>query len=122
MASKSNINRERKRILERIDALKSFPNTKTVRQLRKELQAQLESVEEKSARQTELEVRRARGQARIEGNIARSNNLRRYHNYMHLIHQNFPDIKYGDIRKMFRLRKEGKEVSIPDVIWQNPSP
>jgi len=122
MTSRSDIKRERKRILERIDALKSFPNTKTVRQLRKELKAQLEAIEIKSARQAELKVRRTTRQIRIEGNISRANNLRRYHNYMRLIHQNFPDIRYSDIRKMFRLRKEGKEVSIPDVIWQNPSP
>ena len=57
-----------------------------------------------------------------EGKISRSSKLKNYHRYIRLIHDNFPEVPYQEIRKEFEARKEGKEGSIPDVVWQNPSP
>lgn len=53
---------------------------------------------------------------------ARSEGLKKYHRYIRLIHSNFPELNYADIRKQFKIRKKGKESSIPDVVWKNPSP
>ena len=38
------------------------------------------------------------------------------------IRNNFPDLSYNQIRTQFAKRKSGQGVSIPDVVWQNPSP
>src|SRR2546427_8436706 len=54
-----------------------------------------------------------------KANRTRSSKLRKYHHYIRLIQDNFPDLDYNTIRKQLSERKQGKEVSIPDVIWQN---
>ena len=58
----------------------------------------------------------------IETNLSRASKLRKYHHYIRLIKDNFPELEYNTIRKQLSERKQGKEVSIPDAIWQNPSP
>jgi len=55
-------------------------------------------------------------------NISRSSKLKRYHQYIRLIRDNFPDLTHAEIRKQFARRRNQEDVSIPDAVWQNPSP
>lgn len=117
--------REKRRIQRQIDALKSFPNTKTVRKLRKELQEKLRRIElqlkkTKKGRQTRLPV--SRKETQRQANLARSRKVHKYHNYIRQIVENYTDLTYSQVRKQFKERKQGKHTEIPDVIWRNPSP
>lgn len=104
---------QKKKLLEQLEALKLFPNNKLVKQLRKQIQ-------DKLARIASVEPRPV--VTSDKANITRSNKLRKYHRYIRLIRDNFPNLPYNQIRKQLFERKKGKEVSIPDVIWQDPSP
>ena len=110
---------DKQKITELIKSLVNFPNTQTVRKLRRELQAQLDKITGREQKLVERE--QAREEKVIESRVSRSNKLKKYHNYMRLMHDNRPDIPYSEIRRMYKDRREGKEVSIPDVVWQNPS-
>ncbi|MGH2611879.1 MAG: hypothetical protein ACRDFB_02385 [Rhabdochlamydiaceae bacterium] len=103
---------DKKKLFEQLDALKVFPNNKLVRQLRKQIQDKLSN----------LEVSKVKTPISVDSNLARSKGLKQYHHYMRLIRNNFPDLKYSEIRKQFSLRKQGKESKIPEAVWQNPSP
>ena len=106
---------EEKRNLEhQLDALKIFPDDNLVRKLRKQVQENLEQINLESKIPTKKEKQ--------DINLSRTNKLKKYHRYIRLIRNNFPELSYSDIRKQFSRRKQGNEVSIPDVIWQNPSP
>lgn len=100
---------DKQKLLEQLNALKLFPNNKLVKQLRKQIADKLKRLEKIEKRQ------------KPEPNKTRSGKLRRYHNYIRQIRNNFPDLSYNQIRSQLKKRKEGKEVSIPDAIWQNPS-
>ena len=104
---------EKRKLLEQLEALKIFPNNKLVKELRKQILAKLGRVEKKIP--FVLPPKR-------DVNISRAGKLKKYHRYMRLIRDNFPDLSYNKIRKQFSLRKKGNQVSIPDVVWQNPSP
>ena len=93
------------------EALKIFPNTKLVRAIRKQNKTKLGKIERKQKLKPKEKPKRSR-----------SKSLEKYHRYIRLIRDNFPNLSYGEIRRLFSLRKQGKQVSIPDVIWQNPSP
>lgn len=109
---------ERKNKLnEQLNALKIFPNTVLVRNLRKQIKAELEKLERKE------KVRFPRPEdVKTKANLSRSSKAKKYHRYIRLIRNNFPGLSYGDIRKQFSKRRRGKEVSISDAVWQNPSP
>ena len=94
-----------------LEALKIFPNTKLVRALQKQIKTKLEKIERKQKLKPKEKPKRSR-----------SKSLEKYHRYIRLIRDNFPNLSYGEIRRLFSLRKQGKQVSIPDVVWQNPSP
>lgn len=100
---------KKKRLLEQLDALKIFPKNKHVRELQKQIRAKLEKLEKKEKRSKPEKVPKH----------TRAAKLRKYHRYLRMIRDN---LKYSDIRSQFSKRRKGKEVSIPDVIWQNPSP
>ena len=93
------------------EALKIFPNTKLVRALRKQIKTKLEKIERKQKLKPKEKPKRSR-----------SKSLEKYHRYIRLIRDNFPNLSYGEISRLFSLRKQGKQVSILDVVWQNPSP
>ena len=97
-------------LLDQLQALKIFPKTRLVKELRNQIKKKLEKIEQKPI----LKQR--------QSNQSRSGKLRRYHNYIRQIQNNFPNLKYNQIRTQLAQRREGKQVSIPDVIWQNPSP
>ena len=102
----------RNKLLKRIDALKLFPNNNEVRILRSRTQKALERLE----KQTKVTVP-------PEPKVSkRSSSLKKHHRYIRLIRDNFPNLKYLDIRRQFGKRKSGEGVSIPDAVWQNPSP
>ena len=103
---------DKKKLLEQLDALKVFPNNKLVKQLRKQIQDKLSS----------LEVSKVKTEIPVNANLSRSKGLKQYHRYMRLIRNNFPNLKYSEIRKQFALRKQGQGSDIPDAVWQNPSP
>jgi hypothetical protein len=111
---------DKQKILKLLKALEDFPNIKIVRELREQLKNKLAKIESKERRKSEREKVKAR--RRIEAGLSRSSKLKKYHHYIRLIKDNYPDIPYDDIRRQFKARKEGKEVSIPDALWEDPSP
>jgi len=102
----------RQDLLNQLNALKKFPNNKLVRALRNQIKNKLKKLDKK---QKPLFKKRL-------ANISRSGKLRRYHNYIRQIRNNFPNLEYNKIRNQLSQRRQGKQVSIPDAVWQNPSP
>lgn len=103
-----------KRLQDRLDALKIFPSNKEVKILRERIKNQIKRLE-KQFDKTPKESQK-------NPNKTRSSKLKRYHNYIRQIRNNFPNLSYQQIRSELSQRKKGKHVSIPDAIWQNPSP
>jgi len=103
---------EKRKLLEQLKALKIFPNNKLVKELRKQIQVKLERTKKKIPFVPPKET----------ANFSRSSKLKKYHRYLRMIRDSFPNLKYNEIRKQFSERKKGQETDIPDVIWQNPSP
>jgi len=99
-------------LLDQLESLKKFPNNKLVKQLRNQIKNKLKKLDKK---QKPIIKKRL-------ANISRSGKLRRYHNYIRQIRNNFPNLKYNQIRSQLSQRRQGKQVSIPDAVWQNPSP
>jgi len=99
------------KLLKQLDALKIFPDNKLVKQLKNQIKTKLKKLETIKPAKT-----------KPDPNLVRSNKLKKYHNYIRQIRNNFPDLKYNQIRKQFAKRKKGTDVSIPDAVWQNPSP
>ena len=97
---------DRKKLLEQLDALKIFPNTKLVKELRQQIKKKLEKKQPKQSIPSQ----------------SRSIKLKKYHRYIKLVRNSFPELSHAEIRKQFSKRRSGKDVRIPDVIWQNPSP
>ena len=100
----------KEKLLEHLDALKDFPNNKLVRQLRQQIKTKIERLDV-----TTVPVSK-------NVNLSRSSKLKRYHKYIRLIRDNFPDLTHAEIRKQFARRRNQEDVSIPDAVWQNPSP
>ena len=102
------------KLLAQLKQLKGLPNFKEVQALRKRLQKELQKIKtyEKATRPIQI----------INLNQKRSGKLRRYHNYIRQIRNNFPNLSYNQIRKQLKERKSGFQVNIPDAVWQNPSP
>lgn len=106
----------KKELLEQLDSLKKFPNNILVRKLRKQISEKLKRLEKKEKEFKQKE------EPKIKSNQSRVAKLRKYHRYIRLVRDSFPNLSYSTIRRQFSKRKEGREVSIPDVVWQNPSP
>ena len=102
--------KEKEKLFEQLEALKIFPKNKLVKALRNQILAKLERSKEKIPIIMPKE------------NLTRSSKLKKYHRYLRMIRDNFPNLKYSEIRKQFARRKKEGESDIPDVIWQNPSP
>jgi hypothetical protein len=99
----------KQKLLEQLQALKLFPNNKQVKELRKQIKRKLLKLENPKEKKKQV-------------NLTRAGKLRRYHNYIRQIRNNFPNLQYNQIRSELSQRRKGQSVSIPDVIWQNPSP
>jgi predicted ester cyclase len=102
---------DKQKLLEQLNALKLFPNNKLVKQLRAQIISQLEKLDKKEP-VIKPKVKPSQ----------KASKLRKYHRYLRMIRDNFPDLTYSQIRTQFAKRKRGDEVSIPDAVWQNPSP
>lgn len=100
----------KEKLLEHLDALKDFPNNKLVRALKEQIQTKIERLEV-----TPVPISK-------NVNLSRSSKLKRYHKYIRLIRDNFPDLTHAEIRRQFVRRRNQEDVSIPDAVWQNPSP
>ena len=98
------------KLKQRLDALKIFPNNKEVKILRDRIKKQLSNLQKKQ-----------KPKPKEKANLTRSGKLRRYHNYIRQIRNNF-DLPYNQIRSELTKRRQGKPSKIPDAIWQNPSP
>ncbi|SHO47074.1 conserved hypothetical protein [Nitrosotalea sinensis] len=105
---------DKDKLAEQIESLKKLPQIKEVKALRQRLEKELGRFEEKKIIRVKPIVQSA--------NLSRSSKLKKYHRYLRMIRDNFPNLKYSDIRKQFSERRKGQESDIPDVIWQNPSP
>ena len=118
-----NLREQRKKIAAELRALKTFTNTVTVRKLRQELQQKLHELDAKIQKQ-ERAVKKPPSKKEIKqaANAVRAGKLRRYHNYIRQIRNNYPDLTYSQIRSQLTERKQGRQTAIPDVIWSNPSP
>lgn len=99
------------KLKERLDALKIFPNNKEVKILRNRIKKQLSNLQKKQPKKK-----------KEKSNLTRSGKLRRYHNYIRQIRNNFPNLEYNQIRGELTRRRQGKPSKIPDAVWQNPSP
>jgi len=102
---------DKQKLLEQLNALKLFPNNKLVKQLRAQIISQLEKLDKKEP-VIKPKVKPSQ----------KASKLRKYHRYLRMIRDNFPDLTYSQIRTQFAKRKRRDEVSIPDAVWQNPSP
>lgn len=104
---------DKEKLQRQLDALKLFPNNNLIRQLRAQIKEKISRLEKEET---------------IPANIipqpkpTKSHNLTKYHRYIRLIRDNFPQYSYLEIRKQFSKRRKGKESNIPDAVWQNPSP
>lgn len=103
------------KIKEQLEALKSLPRVKEVIALRQRLLKELQKLSQSTIAPVEVEVK-------TFANKKRSSKLRKYHRYIRLIRNNFPNLSVSEIRRQFKERRQGNEADIPDVIWQNPSP
>ena len=104
-----------RKLQEQLDALKIFPKSKLVKQLKKQIQDKIKQLEKTIKPPTPTNIQEI-------ANQSRSRKLKRYHRYVRLIRDNFPDLTIAQIRQQFSKRRSGKEVRIPDAVWQNPSP
>jgi len=100
----------KEKLLEHLDALKDFPNSKLVRALREQIKTKIEKLET-----TPVPISK-------NVNLSRSSKLKRYHNFIRQIRNSFPEYSYTQIRTQFAKRRNQEDVSIPDAVWQNPSP
>ena len=95
--------------------LKEFPNIKEIQNLKKRIR--LEKKKIKITPKSEKIV------SPTNVNLKRSSNMKKYHRYIRRIRDvYFPEMKYRYIQKQFKKRREEGNSSIPDVVWQNPSP
>ena len=95
--------------------LKEFPNIKEIQNLRKRIKSE--------KKKTRIKLKPVKITSQNKGNQKRSSNMKKYHRYIRRIRDvYFPEMKYRDIQKQFKKRREEDNSSIPDVVWQNPSP
>lgn len=113
---------DRRKIQAQLKALERFENTRTVRQLRQELKERLKAIDARLAHAAARQRFKRQRERRAESRLERSRKAKKYHHYIRLIRNNYPEHSYLEIRRMFAARKKGQEVSVPDPVWQNPSP
>ena len=105
-----------------IELLKQFPNTSTVKRLRRELSAQGKA----SERVAQLKDKKAvdKEKAATHANEMRASKMKRYYRYLKSIKENyFPDIPLRQLRTMYNRKKKGLDVAeIDDAVWDDPSP
>ncbi len=95
--------------------LKEFPNIKEIQNLKKRIKSE--------KKKTRIISKIAKVVTPKNGNMKRSSNMKKYHRYIRRIRDvYFPEMKYRDIQKQFKKRREEGTSSIGEAVWQNPSP
>jgi len=95
--------------------LKEFPNIKEIQNLKKRIRTE--------KRKTRITPKPKKITVPKNINLKRSSNMKKYHRYIRRIRDvYFPEMKYRDIQKQFKKRREDGNSLIPDAVWQNPSP
>lgn len=104
-----------KKLAELEKLLKEFPKIKEIQNLRKRI------ISEKKKTRTISKIVKVVIQK--NSNQKRSAKMIKYHRYIRRIRDvYFPEKKYRDIQSQFKKRKSEGNSTIPDVVWQNPSP
>ena len=95
--------------------LKEFPNIKEIQNLKKRIRSEKKKIK--------ITPKPEKITLPKNVNLKRSSSMKKYHRYIRRIRDvYFPEMKYRDIQKQFKKRREEGNSSIPDVVWQNPSP
>ena len=121
---------DKQRITELLQSLADFLNIPSARKLTKDLEQEIANIESKETKAVESIEAKA---ARVEkANILRSSKMKRHHFFTGKVYQVALDndvrkadgtsLTYLDVRRQYDTRKKGKDVSLPEVIWENPSP
>ena len=116
------LDEKKDKLNEQLEALKLFPDNNQIRILRSRINKQLESIEERERLEV-IEVIPTKEELQEVSYIARGKKLSRHHRYIRMIKDTyFPDMKYREIQKELKKRKEGKKSEIAEAVWENPSP
>ena len=116
------LDEKKDKLNEQLEALKLFPDNNQIRILRSRIDRQLEAIEERE-RLDVIEVIPTTEELQEVVNIARGKKLSRHHRFIRMIKDTyFPDMKYREIQKELKKRKEGKKSEISEAVWENPSP
>lgn len=103
---------EKEKLLEQLESLKNLPKYKEVKALKKRLEMELARLEKEPIVK----------EPKSSKNQKLSKSLKHHFRYLRMIRNNFPDLSWKELRKEFSKKRKGEKSSIPDVIWQNPSP
>jgi hypothetical protein len=113
---------EKQKILDQLQSLKTLPQVKEVKALKKRLEKELERINE-TIKPEKIEV--SKEEKQIIANARRSSHMKKKWNYVRQIYFNYPEISenYGlrEIFLMYSKRRKGQKIPIDDVYWQNPS-
>ena len=116
------LDEKKAKLNEQLEALKLFPDNNQIRILRSRINRQLESIGEREILEA-IEVIPTKEEVQELSNIKRGAKLRRHHRFIRMIKDAFyPKMKYREIQKELKKRKEGEKSSIADAVWENPSP
>jgi len=107
------------KILRELSTLKQF---KEVKALKKRLRKDLESITKK---EKPIIPKVSSQEKQIQANERRSSFMKKKWNYIKQIYANYPEIReqysLREIFQMYSKRKNGEQIPIGDVYWQNPS-
>lgn len=103
---------------ELLDELKGLPRLKEITALRKRLRKEKAKLEEPIKAVAEPTKKEIIAQA----NARRSSKLSRHWRFVKLVRNFFPEKSVLEIRREIKKRIKGEPSSIPDAVFQNPSP
>ncbi|NMJ86975.1 MAG: hypothetical protein EX285_03940 [Thaumarchaeota archaeon] len=117
----SKIPKEKTKMEDLIKLLKQFPDTATVRRLRRELSAQGEAAKRIIRKKAKKESQKIKSLEQSQLN--RSSKMKRYYRYLKSIQKNyFPDTPLKQLRTMYKRKKQGLDVDVSDIVFTDPSP
>ena len=113
---------EIQKLKEQLTVLRLFPKrNQHVVQLRNQIKLKLKKLEQKLSKPDPKPVDRVERQRKA--NESRSRAQKKRHQFIRLIHQQLQDkYSYQQVTQQLAQRRQQKQVEIPDVVWQNPSP
>lgn len=113
---------EIQKLKEQLTVLRLFPKrNQHVVQLRNQIKLKLKKLEQKLSKPAPKSVDRVERQRKA--NESRSRAQKKRHQFIRLVHQQVKDrYSYSQVSHQLAVRRRQKQVEIPDVVWQNPSP